>query len=76
MATRAPKIVVVGGQGRCFVVKVAQLVRALDCGSRGRGFKSPLSPLLLSGYASVVSAHKKTPPMVFHRQAAVRYIPA
>ncbi len=27
-----------------FVVKVAQLVRALDCGSRGREFESPLSP--------------------------------
>ena len=26
------------------MVKVAQLVRALDCGSRGRGFKSRLSP--------------------------------
>ena len=25
-------------------MKVAQLVRALDCGSRGRGFKSRLSP--------------------------------
>ena len=29
---------------QCIVVKVAQLVRALDCGSRGRGFESPLSP--------------------------------
>ena len=28
-----------------FVVDVAQLVRALDCGSRGRGFKSPHPPL-------------------------------
>ena len=26
------------------MVSVAQLVRALDCGSRGRGFKSPRSP--------------------------------
>ncbi len=26
------------------MVKVAQLVRALDCGSRGRGFNSRLSP--------------------------------
>ncbi len=26
------------------MVGVAQLVRALDCGSRGRGFKSHLSP--------------------------------
>ena len=26
------------------VVSVAQLVRALDCGSRGWGFKSPRSP--------------------------------
>jgi hypothetical protein len=26
------------------MVIVAQLVRALDCGSRGRGFESPLSP--------------------------------
>ena len=31
----------VGGK---VMVRVAQLVRALDCGSRGRGFKSPLSP--------------------------------
>ena len=30
--------------GARFVVKVAQMVRALDCGSRGRGFESPLSP--------------------------------
>ena len=30
-------------------MKVAQLVRALDCGSRGRGFKSPLSPFFLFG---------------------------
>ncbi len=35
-----------GGWGR-FVVKVAQLVRALDCGSRGRGFESPLSPFFV-----------------------------
>ena len=28
------------------MVRVAQLVRALDCGSRGRGFKSRLSPFL------------------------------
>ena len=28
------------------MVKVAQLARALDCGSRGRGFESPLSPFL------------------------------
>ncbi len=27
------------------MVNVAQLVRALDCGSRGRGFKSHLSPI-------------------------------
>lgn len=26
------------------MVRVAQLDRALDCGSRGRGFESPLSP--------------------------------
>lgn len=26
------------------MVVVAQLVRALDCGSEGRGFESPLSP--------------------------------
>ncbi len=31
----------VGGR---VVVEVAQLVRALDCGSRGRGFESRLSP--------------------------------
>jgi hypothetical protein len=28
------------------MVVVAQLVRALVCGSRGRGFKSPLPPIL------------------------------
>ncbi len=28
------------------MVIVAQLVRALDCGSRGRRFESDLSPLL------------------------------
>ena len=28
-----------------FMVRVAQLVRALDCGSRGRGFDSRLSPV-------------------------------
>ena len=30
------------------MVNVAQLVRAPDCGSGGRGFKSHLSPLKLS----------------------------
>ena len=30
------------------MVRVAQLVRALDCGSRGRGFESRLSPFLTS----------------------------
>lgn len=29
------------------MVNVAQLVRALDCGSKGRGFEPHLSPLLL-----------------------------
>jgi hypothetical protein len=29
------------------MVGVAQLVRALDCGSRGRGFKSPRPPFTL-----------------------------
>ncbi len=29
------------------MVVVAQLVRAPDCGSGGRGFKSPLSPFFL-----------------------------
>ncbi len=31
------------------MVVVAQLVRALDCGSRGRGFKSHLPPKLKKG---------------------------
>ena len=31
------------------VVKVAQSVRALDCGSRGRGFDSRLSPFFMRG---------------------------
>lgn len=29
------------------MVIVAQLVRALDCGSKGRGFEPHLSPLLI-----------------------------
>ena len=29
------------------VVSVAQLVRALDCGSRGWGFETPHSPTLI-----------------------------
>jgi hypothetical protein len=29
-----------------YMVGVAQVVRALDCGSRGRGFKSHLPPKL------------------------------
>ena len=38
------------------MVDVAQLVRALDCGSRGRGFESHLSPhnfLKLNNYDPV-----------------------
>ena len=31
------------------MVNVAQLVRALDCGSKGRGFESHLSPFFLGG---------------------------
>ncbi len=31
-------------------VVVAQLVRALDCGSEGRGFESPLSPFPNPGF--------------------------
>ena len=36
------------------MVNVAQLVRALDCGSKGRGFEPHLSPSLkkLGAYAS------------------------
>ncbi len=30
------------------MVDVAQLVRALDCGSRGRRFKSGLPPIILA----------------------------
>ena len=33
-------------------VDVAQLVRALDCGSRGRGFESPHPPFLSPLYSS------------------------
>lgn len=29
------------------MVAVAQLVRASDCGSEGRGFESPLPPMIL-----------------------------
>ena len=32
------------------MVRVAQMVRALDCGSRGRGFESPLSPFFYERY--------------------------
>ena len=39
------------------MVVVAQLVRALDCGSRGRGFKSPQPPLVKTpGNTSILSA--------------------
>ena len=31
------------------MVNVAQLVRALDCGSKGRGFESHLSPFFWGG---------------------------
>ena len=31
-----------------FAVEVAQLVRASDCGSEGRGFESHLPPLIFS----------------------------
>ena len=34
------------------MVIVAQLVRALDCGSRGRGFESPLSPSKADSFLS------------------------
>ena len=33
------------------MVSVAQLVRALDCGSRGWGFETPRSPLLSSSFS-------------------------
>ena len=33
------------------MVRVAQLVRALDCGSRGRGFESRLSPFFNERYS-------------------------
>ncbi len=52
------------------MVVVAQLVRALDCGSRGRGFKSRLPPYLRSlrsvsmagrsGLAEVVLAYEQS----------------
>lgn len=47
------------------VVSVAQLVRALDCGSRGWGFETPHSPLF-SGlnkrfYSRVVGLEKCVP---------------
>ena len=38
------------------MVNVAQLVRALDCGSRGRGFESHLSPGLVKPVHSSVPA--------------------
>ena len=45
------------------VVEVAQLVRALDCGSRGRGFESRLSPLnTIRGVGSGVSEAKPNRP--------------
>ena len=42
------------------MVRVAQMVRALDCGSRGRGFESPLSPFFSS--AIVVKRSVFSPP--------------
>ena len=44
---------------RRVVVRVAQLVRALDCGSRGRGFESRLSPFL-NLWPIIRNAHLKT----------------
>lgn len=35
---------------------IAQLVRALDCGSRGRGFKSRWSPFLYISFMSIIEA--------------------
>ncbi len=35
-----------------YMVRVAQLVRASDCGSEGRGFRSPIfHPRMRKGYA-------------------------
>lgn len=31
----------------CFLADVAQLVRALDCGSKGRGFETRRSPFFI-----------------------------
>ncbi len=42
------------------MVVVAQLVRALDCGSRGRGFETHLPPIKKKGGVSV-----KIPPFLF-----------
>ena len=36
------------------MVVVAQLVRAPDCGSGGRGFKSPHPPII-KGYSSMMN---------------------
>jgi hypothetical protein len=42
---------------RCPVVGIAQLVRAPDCGSGGRGFETPYPPhflIVLSGFSLTI----------------------
>ncbi len=50
--------------GGRLVVRVAQLVRALDCGSRGRGFESRLSPFFSSTIVVKHPVLSKLPPVM------------
>ena len=43
--------------GYDFMVDVAQLVRALDCGSRGCGFEARHSPHNIRGHGGMVDTH-------------------
>jgi hypothetical protein len=56
-------------------VAVAQLVRALDCGSKGRGFKSPQPPLktlINSGFFRFLAGTKNARATLVLQQGRMR----